>query len=680
MKNTCKRYFCSIITVMKKILAIALILTTVSIIPVSASVEHKIIKVIDGDTVYVDFNDNGIAEQDEKVRINGIDTFETKLNDGLNWQMKLYNLTQDEALGLGYYGKEFAEKELLNKPVRAEYTAEEKFDKNNRHLMSLYYDCNRQGKCKSYEQEVLKAGLATIYTKSNLTDELKTYQNLDKIKANAKKSHKLDLVVLNKKNGKYHKTTCEYGWMASKAELVPQPKFWNKKYKPSCCCFACKDSEKDAISHELKEDFDIYQTPYKHSVEIVPNIDANKKQKIKTSVMLLFNSPIQYNMFPSDKTRTISGRVLIDELNKLKGEDIYLATYGIAEQPEIVNAFIKAQKRKNKIFGIADVDIYNRSVYKDTFYAMRDFGSWKTDYAVDRAIADRIIKDTAEGRNAEKGTYNGNIMHNKFVTLGKNRVWTGSTNLSSSGTGGLNCNLNVLIVSPEITYAYIQEAKQMYSGKFHYTKVPYHIKNVKLDDGSILSVYFCPNPDVIDELVSKIDSAEKYVYVSMFFLTHDRVIEALSNAKQRGVDVKVITCASAANEKYSKHTKIREKGIPLKVENWTGKMHMKTIVIDDKLVTVGSMNATKTASEKNDENIVFIESNKHAAQARGIFETLWNDIPDKWLAGTPKAESPDSGNSCNDGLDNDHDWKYDAQDPDCAGFDYSKAYRLRWSE
>ncbi len=87
---------------MKKILAIALILTTVSIIPVSASVEHKVIKVIDGDTVYVDFNDNGIAEQDEKVRINGIDTFETKINDGLNWQMKLYNLTQDEALGLGY--------------------------------------------------------------------------------------------------------------------------------------------------------------------------------------------------------------------------------------------------------------------------------------------------------------------------------------------------------------------------------------------------------------------------------------------------------------------------------------------------------------------------------------------------------------------------------------------------
>ena len=170
-------------------------------IATAETIYSKVIKVIDGDTVYIDFNDNGIPEQDEKVRINGIDTFETKLNDGLEWQMKLYGLSQDEALGLGYYGKEFAKKELLNKSVKAEYTAEEKFDNNNRHLMSIYYDCNRHGKCKNYEQEVLKAGLATIYTISNLADKLKPYENLDKIKAYAKKSHKHDLVILNKKMG-----------------------------------------------------------------------------------------------------------------------------------------------------------------------------------------------------------------------------------------------------------------------------------------------------------------------------------------------------------------------------------------------------------------------------------------------------------------------------------------------
>ena len=37
--------------------------------------------------LYIDFNDNGIPEQNEKVRINGVDTFETKLNDSLEWQI-----------------------------------------------------------------------------------------------------------------------------------------------------------------------------------------------------------------------------------------------------------------------------------------------------------------------------------------------------------------------------------------------------------------------------------------------------------------------------------------------------------------------------------------------------------------------------------------------------------------
>ena len=88
---------------MKKDIAILLLALMLGVnINNAEIISHKIIKVIDGDTVYIDFNDNGLPEQDEKVRINGIDTFETKLSDGLNWQIKLYGFSQDEALGLGY--------------------------------------------------------------------------------------------------------------------------------------------------------------------------------------------------------------------------------------------------------------------------------------------------------------------------------------------------------------------------------------------------------------------------------------------------------------------------------------------------------------------------------------------------------------------------------------------------
>ena len=325
---------------MKKILAIALILTTVSILPVSASVVHKVIKVIDGDTVYVDFNDNGIPEQNEKVRINGIDTFETKLNDGLNWQMKLYNFTQDEVLGLGYYGKEFAKKELLNKPVRAEYTAEEKFDKNNRHLMSIYYDCNRHGKCKNYEEEVLKTGLATIYTKSNLAVQLKPYENIDKIKANAKKSHKLNLVLLNKKTGKFHRPDCEYAQFMGGADLTER-----KNIKRAVGGQCCINQKPDIIKQ-------------KKMAKILSDLE-------KDNIAIYFVDPLK-NKKPINEPDSDAALALLAMINNAR-ESIDFAIYGIGGQDEIFMALVEAQKRGVKVQGVTDVDMNYQNIYADTF-------------------------------------------------------------------------------------------------------------------------------------------------------------------------------------------------------------------------------------------------------------------------------------------------------------------------
>ena len=402
----------SIITVMKKILAIALILTIVSILPVSASIEHKVIKVIDGDTVYVDFNNNGIPEQNEKVRINGIDTFETKLNDGLEWQMKLYGLSQDEALGLGYYGKEFAKKELLNKSVKAEYTAGEKFDKNNRHLMSIYYDCNRHGKCKNYEQEVLKTGLATIYTKSNLADELKTYQSLDKIKAYAEKSHSLNLVVLNKKNGKYHKLDCKYGCMASQQDLIDKPLI---TYSTASCCYPKGIKQKK-------------YKPYKNIV---------KPDAKDGNIELYFLSPLKQK-HPENNCKSSACKALLYNIDNAK-ESIDFAIYGIAEQ--------------------------------------------------------------------------------------------------------------------------------------------------------------------------------------------DRIFEALVNAQKRGIELKIIIDETSVKGKYVNVDYIKQNGIDLKIENWAGKMHMKSIIIDDDILVIGSMNFTKQGEKMNDENCVVIKNSQILNSAyKKIFFKLWNSI------------------------------------------------------
>ena len=198
--------------------------------------EYKVIKVIDGDTFYIDFNRNNFPDADEKVRVNGIDTFENKKNPALQWQMQNYNLTFDEALGLGYFAQEYAKKELLNKYVKVEYTANTKFDPNNRHLMSIYYDCKSAdiSSCKSYEQEVVKEGLAKIYTRSNIADKLQPFVNNEKFGKYVSKTRKMDLVVRNRNSCKIHKTTCDYAWASGDVELIKKPVL-SKKF--AGCCF-----------------------------------------------------------------------------------------------------------------------------------------------------------------------------------------------------------------------------------------------------------------------------------------------------------------------------------------------------------------------------------------------------------------------------------------------------------
>lgn len=192
---------------------------------------YTVLKVVDGDTFYIDFNKDGLADSDEKVRINGIDTFETTLSDKLNQQMINYKLNPNEALGLGFYAKEYAKNTLLNKPVIVEHSALNTYDNHKRHLVSIYYNDGK--KTKNYSEEVLKEGLAVVHNKSNLADELKPYENSDKMKKHIKASHSLNLVLLNRNTNKYHQINCKNIKNSNNLELVD--KIPENAAKAKCC-------------------------------------------------------------------------------------------------------------------------------------------------------------------------------------------------------------------------------------------------------------------------------------------------------------------------------------------------------------------------------------------------------------------------------------------------------------
>jgi phosphatidylserine/phosphatidylglycerophosphate/cardiolipin synthase-like enzyme len=244
-------------------------------------------------------------------------------------------------------------------------------------------------------------------------------------------------------------------------------------------------------------------------------------------------------------------------------------------------------------------------------------------------------------------------------------VFTGSMNFSNTGLSDFNANTVIIIHSDKIANLYTKEFEQMLSGKFHNQKSSLRLQNQFDISGTKISVYFSPYDKASKHIIPLINGAKHYIYMPTFLITHTKIADALINAKRRGVDVKILMNAANTNTTHSKHEALRKAGVQLKTETFAGKMHSKTIIIDDKYIIAGSMNFSNSGENKNDENCLIIENEKLAKNYKQFFMYLWNKVPDFWLNHNAHAEGKDSVGSCSDGIDNDFDGKTDKADEGC---------------
>lgn len=344
--------------------------------------------------------------------------------------------------------------------------------------------------------------------------------------------------------------------------------------------------------------------------------------------------------FPKQSPSKVANTTFGKELKRLiegSKHEIVFAIYGVREQDDILQVLIDAKNRGVKIRGVVDSDSHGNNYYSDTVKLYKYFE----------------IK--SDGKS--------HIMHNKFFVIDKKVVWSGSANISDTCSGGYNVNSVVVSHDTRVARVYLDEFEQMfYRGRFGKAKFTNSKTNIKTSSSTI-SIYFSPSSDTFNAGIKNlIVSAKKYIYIPIFYLTHKELSARLIEAKKRGVDIKIILDASAANNKYSTHKELRKYGIEVKVENFGGKMHAKSMIVDDAYVVGGSMNFTKAGVESNDENTLVIQNDKLAVQYRDYFLAIWNRIPQKYLKFDPRAEGADSIGSCFDGIDNDFDGKADIDD------------------
>jgi len=364
---------------------------------------------------------------------------------------------------------------------------------------------------------------------------------------------------------------------------------------------------------------------------------------ICTLLSSLFAKDTLYLNYPSHHPKQTAhstfGKELIKLINNSKKE-ISFAIYGLRGQDDILQALINAKKRGVVVKGVVDSDSHNKNYYSDTYLLYRYFDT----------RSDHI-------------SY---IMHDKFFVFDKKIVWTGSSNISDTGTGGYNANDVVVIESRVVASVYLQEFGQMFlKGRFNTKKRDLTTLHVETADSNI-SIFFSPKSNTYENAIKElVRKSKNYIYIPIFYLTRKDLLAELIKAHNRGVDIKIILDATAARNRYSIHRSLRKKGLLVKVENFGGKMHAKSMIIDDRFIVSGSMNLTKAGNSKNDENTLVIENQKLAIQYRKYFLKLWNNIPDKFLKRDPNPESFESMDSCFDGIDNDFDKTVDSKDRMC---------------
>jgi len=124
-------------------------------------------------------------------------------------------------------------------------------------------------------------------------------------------------------------------------------------------------------------------------------------------------------------------------------------------------------------------------------------------------------------------------------------------------------------------------------------------------------------------IVSQINTAARYIHVMVYSFTSDVLAEALINARNRGVEVKVLMESQQASIPGSRYQRLISAGIETRVDGNPALMHHKVVIIDGLVVITGSYNWSVAAEDNNDENLIIIKDESIAMLYEAEFQRVW---------------------------------------------------------
>ncbi|MEJ5229090.1 MAG: phospholipase D-like domain-containing protein [Pseudothermotoga sp.] len=126
-----------------------------------------------------------------------------------------------------------------------------------------------------------------------------------------------------------------------------------------------------------------------------------------------------------------------------------------------------------------------------------------------------------------------------------------------------------------------------------------------------IEVFFTPLVSV-DVIVKQIESAQHTISLCTFTIDEPEIVMALENAVRRGVKVRVISESPLINSQ-----------IPAKIDAESSLFHMKVIVMDEKVLLLGSANFTVHSLFQSFNDFLILEDSDIASAFQYFFDDLW---------------------------------------------------------
>jgi phosphatidylserine/phosphatidylglycerophosphate/cardiolipin synthase-like enzyme len=139
-----------------------------------------------------------------------------------------------------------------------------------------------------------------------------------------------------------------------------------------------------------------------------------------------------------------------------------------------------------------------------------------------------------------------------------------------------------------------------------------------------LDTYFSPDDGVLNQLALVLNGAQESIYFLAFSFTSNDLGDIVRQKEKDGLTVAgVMDQEQISSNQGTEFDPFRQAELDVLIDGIDGQMHHKVFIVDGRIVVLGSYNFSRSAEERNDENVIVVYHEQIAEFFMQEFERVY---------------------------------------------------------